>query len=225
MKKYLLYATFAIAGIVVISGCGKQATSISDNVQQDMRAVVEKKVSDTKGVFRGSIAGLLAMGKAQKCEWNDDGGSGTFYTDGKRIRSDAVSNYDGERFEVSMINDGEWMYTWNSMQNKGQKFKLSDMEKMQEQFENAGMMADEEDGNQKVDNNLVDMDKEFSLSCEKWHVDTKKFEPPANVVFEDMSAALKQMQEAMPRIQENMQEQCNRLPAQYRSECLKSMQQ
>lgn len=203
--------------IMILGGCTKDgAEQKKDAVSQE--AITVEGESQDEQLFKGGIQGLLAMGKPQKCEWKSDDENGVTYIDGKRMRADMLNTAvaDSKESAMSMINDGTWMYSWDTITKRGQKFKIADMERMQKRFE--GMDENVTEPTQKyfTQNALA---TEHSFMCNKWRVDEKLFMPPIDVVFEDMSVMFEQSQEAL----KGLSSQCDSLPEAQRSACVDAM--
>lgn len=141
------------------------------------------KDANLESTSRGSIAGLLAAGKSVNCTmiYPDDGGSGSVYVSGKKMRGDFNVVADGKAYKSSMIQDGDYMYMWSDADKKGTKFKIT--------------AASPSTTAPNTQTQNVDLNKEVDLQCSSEGVDPSKFVLPTDVEFTDMSAIMEKAQE------------------------------
>ena len=205
-------------GLLVLGGCAAKDTQ-GPTVPATPSAPQTSQATPENTSFTGGVKQLLAMGKPQRCEWHSGDERGVVYLDGQRVRTEArdVLVAEGVKGDMVMVSDGTWMYTWNTATKKGQKFKMEDMERMQERFGGAQDMMEEQESEMPAPQDY--MTQEHTYTCTKWRVDEQKFAVPKDVTFEDMSAMLEQARKAM----QGMASQCDSLPEAQRAACADAM--
>ena len=207
----------AIGGIAVILTSGGSNTDSQES--PDTGAPMEKEVMEEKAMddesFVGTIGNLLKSRKNLTCTFarSDENGeiSGVVYvTTDDRMRGDftMLMPQFGEINGHVIQKDG-YGYTWGlPMMQGGVKVKL------------------DEDGNpvQKDDNGMDMHDEEFDYNCEPWKVASSKFALPSDVEFQDISAQVEKIDEAMNTMQDMKCDACNQVPAgPARDQCLQAM--
>ncbi len=207
--------TTSIAGlaiVTVLSGCAQKGVESNAHTTVTQEASTTVTPASEVKSFTGTMRDLLAMGRPQTCEWNDKTSHGVTYMDGKHMRVDAISVDDGVSHTVSTINDGTWMYTWDTATKRGQKMSVATMERLaQKGAAEAQKMT--ENAPKKEERDVEDvLAMEGNYTCKRWSVDASLFTPPSDVVFEDMGAMLK-------KAREQAQGQCAQLPAAQRAMC------
>lgn len=176
IKQYL--GLFLVSGLV-LAGCGTKTETTK----------LETKPTETVGgKIMTSLSDLVKKGNNQICTYA--------MADGKAVSSVMVS---GNKFyqetvmkdkEVENIiyslSDGEWIYTWNSMQkNSGIKMNIKQLEEDAKKVAPTGTTQTE---------NKVDLNEQQEVDCQKWNVDESKFVIPKEVVFEDFSKTMTDFQ-------------------------------
>jgi len=136
-----------------------------------------------------SINRLLADGKAVQCSFSfeeTDRQDWTIYSDGRRVRGDyLVLVSPTNTWQGHIITDTEYHYNWSdySGQLTGTKIKLSSVTNTNvPTSNNTNASAD------------LNRDQNVDMRCRSWAVDESKFNPPSDVTFTDLSAALEQAQ-------------------------------
>jgi len=182
MKKILLVIFLSL--IVVLSACSQNQSSNSESFQNN------SKVDSSDDGFKNidtSIDDLLKEGKPSHCIVNikgeQDGGSGTFseeiFIDKNRMFLELKYDSDSNKGNFYTIDDGEFIYTWNSITKTGMKMPRGDEEDY-EQYDD----LDEDD----MSVSSPDLKSTLSLKCERWTVDNRKFIPPSDISFTDFSS-------------------------------------
>src|SRR3989344_4779890 len=167
--------------------------------------------SETDQTNANTIRGLLGLGKNVTCtfENTDDTGntsSGTIYVAGDKMRGDFNNSGPAGAFEGHMIRDGEYAYSWSTLVPQGTKFKL-----------------DQEDAGEKDEKN-VDLDKQVDMYCQSWSVDNSKFSLPDGIEFQDISKAVKQIEEQSEDAQQLQQSACDQITdPQAKAACLQAL--
>lgn len=166
MKKLLsITAIFAIA--ILFSGCGQNKNEDSVNT------ILDESIS------------LFSKNRVCVSEY-EDALKSTLYTDGEKLRinSEGMSLMgEKEGAEFFIINDGEWIWTWDSTTKEGTKFPAEAPELDQEYLIDEATDTDAFDGEVE----LTDTRGKFTYSCSKWSVDNSMFTPPEDVTFVDFS--------------------------------------
>ncbi len=126
--------------------------------------------------MNSSLAKLIAAGQSVACSYekNDQGGlqKGTFYVAQNKMRGDMEVSQPGEgTFPMHMIHEGDWTYTWGGPLGEKQGMKIN----------TAAVQAKRGPHAQGPD-----LNEEISLDCQPWPVDASKFNPPADVQFNEL---------------------------------------
>lgn len=156
------------------------------NVQQRQAAMAESAASPTpstqpeaSGSTLMSLKELMAGG-SQTCTYTSviaDVGTttGTVYVNGGKMRSDfTISGDDKATIDGSVISDGAYLYTWNSMVSQGMKIAITDQMKASA---TSSAAAGKPTG--------VDLDQKIDYQCQPWIADSGKFVPPATITFSE----------------------------------------
>jgi hypothetical protein len=199
MKKYLLVlASLLLAISLVVSGCGRKAKAPTNETKEKNQAQTTQQESKWS-TFKASLKDLMDKNKALKCSWqatDEDGNQmkGITYVQGKKFRQDVTITLPEEKnglkeMEVHSISDGQWMYTWNSVQPEmGMKINLA---KAQEQ---ASQYATSSETNQQPNYQQgPDLNKKVEYKCEAWQPNESKFTPPSDINFMDPTAMIENM--------------------------------
>jgi uncharacterized lipoprotein YehR (DUF1307 family) len=216
MKKLALII-FCFILIIGLSACGKKKNK---EQSQDKKAE-----SNEEEIISSSLSNLLLQNKNVKCthSYTEDNEefSGTTYVSKNKARSEfVITSPDGKTMDGFSINDGEWLYTWTSLEPDGTKMKLSDLKEMGDNMDDAS------DNPGSLENyDTLTYDKEIDYKCTKWKVDNDKFVPPKNINFLDMTEKLQKLQETMNNFGDgDFCGICEQLPAgDDRAECKKSL--
>ncbi len=123
----------------------------------------------------GTIGSLMAMGGSVMCDVDITGanpGSGTIYVSGGKMRGEFTVAAAGKTMHASMINDGQYIYSWTDMMPQGIKMAVS-----------AGS------GTSGSANQGVDASTPVNYTCNAWTADTAKFMAPSDIKFMMMGSA------------------------------------
>jgi predicted small lipoprotein YifL len=237
MKKYFVwFGAFFL--VLVLSGCGKKGQNA--NNENDLVPATKKTENVQKenesSLFSGTIKDLMAKGTSMQCAWstnneaNKDLGkvSGTIYVSGTKFFQEyfSVQPQVGE-VKAYVLNDGEWIYQWSSLSKNGTKMKTAEVEQMAKD-----VTKNMENGNpngtppndQGPKNEAMDFNNKFDYSCQKWSVDSSKFQLPSDILFQDVSEMLKALPKVGKQNKVNACQMCNSLPAGAKATCLDSCQ-
>jgi len=183
MKKNYYFGLALIIFVLTLSGCGQKATTENKletgakNVEQNTAVGGEEEIS-------ASAVEMLSKGKSLHCTFdyaNEADGSrqsGDFYLDGqnKKFRTDAAVVTGDKTLEVKTISDGQYAYSWNSLDIKnGFKIKLDQK-----------VTATSTTGQK-----TQDLNNPIKFKCQSWKVDNSLFELPQGVQFNDLSEMMK----------------------------------
>jgi hypothetical protein len=136
--------------------------------------------------FSGSLKDLIARGKDLKCTYSVSGipgqgqMSGTTYISGEKSFNQSKISGTDLNMETNILIDGEYMYTWSNMTDKGTKMNMEKIKEMELESENDG---DYEEFTQNYD-------EEYDYKCTSWKKDNSKFQAPANIEFMDLTTMM-----------------------------------
>lgn len=163
-------------------------------VQVPLSSSTPSVAPQTESSFTGKVTDLLKRGQNLSCTFDraDQTGtiSGTVYiaSQGQRMRGDfKLTQPDATVIDSHMIRDGQYNYFWTDQLPQGTKIIISeeDIKKAEEQTSTPDTA-----GQQQV------LDKDFNYRCRSWSVDTSMFNLPPDKEFVDLTAQLKQIQDA-----------------------------
>ncbi|MFA5961316.1 MAG: hypothetical protein WC848_01365 [Parcubacteria group bacterium] len=226
MKKHFVLAG-ALLAVFLLSGCGNQAQESGEKTKpagENPTDVQTEKKDDTGGLFSGSIKDLLAKGSNMQCAWSstDESGkvSGTVYVSGDKFFQDfSTTQVELGEIKSYLLNDGEWIYQWNSMSKMGTKMKTSEVEKMAEDVQKNSPVDTNIKPNEEGRRN-IDLNDKVDYNCQKWNVDASKFVLPADIQFNDFSQMLNNLPKAGSQKPTDVCQMCGSLPAEAKAACL-----
>jgi len=219
MKTLKIATTLAVTTLLFSACINKsQDTSQETPEQGSVQEISQNENAD--GSQSGSFADFLGMNKNQKCTWDGgQDGSSTLYTDGTRGKMEIVGQMDDKNTTSYMVNDGEWVYTWNSGSTTGMKMNPEEMDdEYMEDYEEDEMYEEMDDEDSHDLSN-----QEFKLNCEDWKVDASMFTPPANIEFTDLSAMMNNFKNDLQEGTPDMTAFCDMLSGEDKDECLEGM--
>ncbi len=140
-----------------------------------------------------NLQNLLQMGKDQKCTFSYESPEkttmqGTTYlsSTGKMRTEFYGTDTEGKSYDGNMINDTEYMYTWNSQLAQGVKLPITaDMEKT----------IDEAQNNPQVNQQYLDQAAQMEYECTSWMSEPSQFIPPSEIQFMDLTEQMKVMED------------------------------
>jgi len=194
-----------MATIVLISGCSNSTSS------------VDSKDSS----FTGSFNELLLKSKPITCTWEINSGEvsskGIIYVYNNKFFSSVTTN----TITANSINDGTYLYIWNSLQEAGSKIKLEDVTNLSKSSSNIPEGSAQ----------LTNLDTLYNYKCSPWTPINNKFIPPTTINFQDLSGVLKSLDSIAKKIEteginsENTCSICSSMPsAELKKNCLASCQ-
>lgn len=165
-----------------------------------------------------SLKDLMTAGKSQTCTFESGDAStgkstGTVYIAGNKVRADfSTTGTDGQNYAGSMINDGTYMYNWDSATKQGMKIAITEeMQKTTEEIKNDNQNA------------YLNPDEKGTYNCQGWGTDSSKFAPPADVTFTDYSAMMKNIQDQTAGMKQTQCAACAQLEGESQAMCKKSL--
>lgn len=201
-----------IAGVVLVAG---GTVYFIMNQHADEMEGVEDMMEENEDVMeefdqsgRGSLSALMAFGQNITCDFTyapEEGGTteGTVYIASERMRGDFVMLENGSEYEMHVINDTEYGYTWG----KGPEGEMAMKFPVSEDDDSSIHENDRDDSYEPIG-----MDEDVEYECKRWGVDESKFTPPSDVTFMDFSAQMNQMQQTQFDIQGAQCGACDQLP-------------
>ncbi len=192
MKKRVYLLLLLLPAVLIFSGCGKKVENnkispVVENPAVQTNVAAENEKSDTTKTS-ASVKEMLKSGKSLECTFSStDTGqgatqSGKMYVDGAKARirteTEVITNSTGVKSEAYMITDGNYGYSWSSIDPKaGIKFNLN---------ESSSVNSTDKSGQ-----NTEDLDQKIDFDCHNWSVDNSKFDLPAGVKFTDFDQMMK----------------------------------
>jgi len=193
--------------IIALIGAGAFfMMSKSQNSTADTMKPVDG-IESTQSTSKASIKSLLGEGKNVACTitYPDAKGSGKVYVADAKMRGDFSFPSGGGEMKTSMIQDGEYMYSWSGAQ--GTKMNIS-------QVATAFPTTD-------TPTTQTDLDVAVDMDCDNWSVDATMFVVPADVRFTDMSAMMEQMQKQSTEMKKTQSGACDDIAdAQAKAACM-----
>ena len=105
---------------------------------------------------------------------------------GEKYRGEAT--IDGKKFNTIM--DKTYLYSWMNGAAEGTKFNLKEMEQLGKDKIQPGAQKE----------SVVDVEQEYDMDCKPTTSSDSLFVPPSNVLFQDMSEMMKQMQDQLANL-------------------------
>lgn len=177
--------SLVIISTIFLSACTVKAPTGTEN------QAGEDNTNPTEQPQSSSLRDLINLGKNQKCVVTTSTTSeegiktdtvGTIFISGKKVAQEvSVTSSDKKtpNVNMSMISDGEFMYSWNTeSKNQGMKIKITDPS-------DGGVQ------NTNGQSGSVDFDNKVDMKCSGWVVDNSKFTIPSDVKFTDLSEIMK----------------------------------
>lgn len=229
MKKQIIWLG-ALFVVLALAGCGNKAPQGDQNKpvgEPGTTNLTVQKNDNSGGIFSGSLKDLMTKGEDAQCTWSSGSdvakSSGTVYVNGNKFYQE-FSTTQGELGEIKsyILNDGEWVYQWNSMSKMGTKMQASEVKKM----------ADDAQKNSPIDMDIkpneegrrnIDLNNKVDYNCQKWNVDASKFVLPSDIQFNDLSQMLNNMPKAIDgQTKIDVCQMCDKLPAEGKAACLQN---
>jgi hypothetical protein len=123
-----------------------------------------------------------------KCTYEDESGSFTTYIKNGKVRVESSGSEEGKNGNVIMKNDTLW--TWETGSSEGFMMKNVSQNQDDPNVPEEDKMTAEEIRNEIEQN---------QAQCMNENIQDSMFDPPANVVFQDFSAMMEEVQTQMPK--------------------------
>lgn len=197
MNKQIALVTATLSCAVFLAGCSK-STSTATPAEPTTDMMADGSMSDKMKSWAEAVKG----GAALKCTFTDakNTQSTNYEVKGKKMHMVSVSTGE-KKTSTEMVNDGEYMYTWEQGKDQGMKIKVPTEAELQEMKEKSGgALKNTPDFTKQEDIEKLQNDGS-KIDCTPGVVSDSTFVPPTNVTFQDFSAvmdnALKKAQEGM----------------------------
>ncbi len=204
-KKQLLMFALMFAFVLTSSACGSKKSINDEQVGGGSVEKNDKKkvVSEDDTAFSGSMKDLLNKKQKEICTFSgadeDTTFEGVTYIGTKKVRQDIKMVSEGEELDVTMLMDGDDVYTWSSMSpGQGSKMSLEAMERGSEDFDMPEEFEDELNSENEddvmIEEDSQDFEKVNNYKCKSWKVDDKMLSVPSDIEFVDYDKAMENMQ-------------------------------
>jgi uncharacterized protein YdeI (BOF family) len=193
----------AVILLILLGAFAYTKTKSSAPATQKEQAKTQEGSQQTTGSkmeeITGSLADILKMGSAVKCNGNYSGDSGemnvTVYTSGNKSYSEmTVDTPDQGTFMTYSIYDGDWLYTWGDY-GMASKMKVSDIQELSGKAPSDVPTPKDYQGSETEGPQAFE--QQFDYSCTPWVVESSKFTPPSDVEFTDIGQMMKNMNDAL----------------------------
>lgn len=152
----------------------------------------EPSTTETVSEAPSSLSALLALGKPQKCTWEQTvegkNVAATIYVNGKSFIQELPMGALGTFYGLS---DGVSFYSWSGGSSSGVKMNMAEISKSAEALK-VGDTAATGAG--------VDLNKDYNFKCSNWIVDPSKFIVPENIKFVDIADFTQNMKDALKNL-------------------------
>lgn len=150
-----------------------------------------QKIAPGKQSKSGGLSNLTQKNQSMNCTYEGPNGTTTSYVKGEKSRTEnAASGIYG-----NTINDGEFVYIWDSTSKKGQKYLVPEASEPQESDEDYEAPTQEELAQF---NDIMEQMEDFEADCQNENIPDSMFVPPSDITFSDMT----QMQQDMENLSE-----------------------
>lgn len=186
----LLSSVIILGGVFFLSGCKAKP--------EDGNMAPEAKTEKSQEKEQEKLAKMLESGDAVKCQIKDEMGEYILWAKGGKMKIEGI-NYAGmkegeENKKGSMISDGKFIYTWSDKEGMKMSIEAEEAE-----------LDKEESGEDTGEANVQDWSdwaKEkdkvgAQYDCQATDLSDSDFTPPGDVVFQDFSQFMKNLQSGM----------------------------
>jgi hypothetical protein len=191
MKRTKLSAVFAFCLVLVIavglSGCSQEIPDAEADLSEDeaQSQVTQQDDAENKiEQIKGSLKELVEREESLHCSYEGtmegDSVSQDIYLSDEKYRIEMETSFDGKTQQSYLINDGEWIYSWNSMTPQGIKMSHDFIE--------------EQGGSEDLS---VDMSDVSTYSCKPWSPKQSTFDVPSDIEFMNFDDLMQGMPEGM----------------------------
>lgn len=208
-------AILGLVLLIVLAGAGyywwstaQQAEPTVDTAAQNTLVQAEEPQT---GV--GTWQSILAQGKDVTCEFttrdaeNDVRTEGVVYVAGSRLRGDFTTTQEGQPYDMSIIRDDAYTYTWGTSPEGKMAFKF------------ANATGTTPAATEAASRDPFESDAEVTYSCSSWNVEDERLTPPTEIEFSDMSSMMPASAGAAPGAASAQCGACDSAPAEARAQC------
>lgn len=161
----------------------------------------------TVDAISGTLEDLFAKNVPLQCTFSSSiagqESSGSVMVSNKKMRGEFTTTIQGKSQKASIIQDGQYMYSWSSDQKMGTKLKM-------ESFK--GEVAKAQDAAQK--NQALALSQQQGIyDCKPWIAQESAFTPPADVAFTDMTQMMEDSKKMMEKAPAAPCSVCDQVPA------------
>lgn len=177
MKKIIILATAA----VLLASCIGPLKKTGDKIS------IKKGAENAGKAFQDAVK----SGKSVICTYEMNGTEIETLVKGEKTRVNGVGYGQGNG---GMINDGEWVYIWSDDDKTGTKYKIMEMEEVNDEneTEDQGQMPQDIDD---IEEWAAEIENQYEVVCKEAKVDDSEFVPPTDVEFKDMNEAMQKANE------------------------------
>src|SRR6266480_7634128 len=131
MKKTTLIIVVVLILIVLGGGAFYLMGRSQKSPSQSTQNATSQNQASQMSTQKKSLFDFFSMAGSQKCTFSDktNGGSGSVYVSGGKMRGDFQSTDNGKTSVSHMINDGTYVYFWTDGQKNGYKMSLDVVKK------------------------------------------------------------------------------------------------
>lgn len=185
MKKSYLPVLIIIFAATFLSAClpGSQNQNNQEAEAPNQEQSQQEIMNEWQQVGNAVANGESVMCQIRNIETDE---VGDYYMQGEKIKYQFEHPTDPQQ-SGSFISDGEYIYSWNTENKQGMKFKIDVQEETQQQMENM----------QQPENDVPDFTDEstwkeyentgYTIDCEVSDIADSEFVPPADITFTDFS--------------------------------------
>jgi len=168
----------SVAGLmlaVTLAGCKQTQVPVGEQGAGDAREELSE------------LAAVMQAGGSMACTMtNTEGEVVEYWVMGEKMRASGIQ--DAEEGRVStIINDGEYVYTWVEGGTEGMKFAVASTEAMAAEAEEVMQSVPDLQTEEDV---AYYEDQGYTIDCEPRNLSASDFVPPSEVTFVDMAELL-----------------------------------
>lgn len=140
---------------------------------------------------QAKLAFMLETGQSGVCTMTDtESAEDVVYyikDDMFKIEMTVLDESTGETFESYVLNDGEYQYTWSTLEDQGIKYRVPSEEEMEEIDESIAEMQETDfDWTDDIEFDEEEDDR-YDVSCQLRNVPDSEFVPPQDIEFTDFT--------------------------------------
>lgn len=186
----LVGAVVAIGGWYVLTQ-PERDDAAQTNSDGENQQTADSPQAGERGVERGvgSLESLLGLEENYHCTFSysdEDSGTvdGEVYVAGERMRGTFSMMHEGSQYEMHMLQNNEYTYTWGASPGGRMAIRMQHMSTQSGETETQVSATAETNGS-------VDLSQEVAYSCTPWAADESTFVPPSDVEFQHMDEMMR----------------------------------